>query len=77
MSQRIDVSELRQSLSEVLRRVEVGESYEVTREAVVIAVISPADRKSAGAADRERRGDRPDPTRPTPRPAARLGSFRE
>lgn len=44
MSRRIGVRELRQSLTKVLRQVEAGESYEVTRDAVVVAVLGPADR---------------------------------
>ncbi len=70
MSQRIDVSELRESLSEVLRHVEVGESYEVTREAVVIAVISPADRSPPGRLTAS--GEATVPT-PLDRPLARRG----
>lgn len=44
MGNRIGVRELRETLTRVLRRVESGESYEVTRDAVVVAVLGPADR---------------------------------
>jgi prevent-host-death family protein len=44
MAQRIGVRELRESLTKVLRAVEAGQSYEVTRDSVVVAVLGPADR---------------------------------
>ena len=44
MTQQIGVRELRESLTKVLRAVEAGQSYEVTRDAVVVAVLGPADR---------------------------------
>ena len=43
MSQRIGVRELRESLTKVLRQVEAGKTYEVTRDSVVVAVLGPAD----------------------------------
>lgn len=43
MSNRIGVRELRQSLTKVLRAVEAGQRYEVTRDSVVVAVLGPAD----------------------------------
>ena len=42
MATRIGIRELRDSLTGILRRVEAGEPVEVTRDNVVIAVLSPA-----------------------------------
>ena len=42
MASRIGIRELRDGLTGILRRVENGEPVEVTRDGVVIAVLSPA-----------------------------------
>lgn len=41
MTTRIGVRELRDGLTRILRRVEQGERFEVTRDQVAIAVIAP------------------------------------
>jgi antitoxin (DNA-binding transcriptional repressor) of toxin-antitoxin stability system len=42
MATRIGIRELRDGLTGILRRVEAGEPVQVTRDDVVIAVLSPA-----------------------------------
>ena len=42
LATRIGIRELRDGLTGILRRVEAGEPVEVTRDNVVIAVLSPA-----------------------------------
>ncbi len=45
MDQRsIGIRELRESLTKVIRDVEAGNTYTVTRDAVAVAVLGPAER---------------------------------
>lgn len=43
---RVGVRELRQNLSKWLRRVEAGETFEVTKRRVPIALLAPLPRRS-------------------------------
>lgn len=72
MDNRIGVRELRQSLTTVLRAVEAGQSYEVTRDSVVVAVLGPADRRPL-----DRMIERGEATAPIPldRPIRRRGAL--
>ena len=83
MAETVGVRELRQNLSRWLRRVEAGESFEVTERGRPVAVLSPlppepddviARLRAEGRLVRVGRGSFADLEIPEPEPGAKLPS---